>query len=145
MHGMELPFVFDNPDKISSMTGAGSDRAAIAPAMSSTGWHSPARQSQSLRDSSVGSVQSTTWRRCLVAARGPKMTPGAGAKGDGGRKGKQAGLTPRSHRWRYDQRAGMMSVVATGDGLPFAVIRAAASVPSIRSGKPCGDESGRHR
>jgi para-nitrobenzyl esterase len=36
MHGMELPFVFDHPDKISFMTGAGSDRAAIATAMSST-------------------------------------------------------------------------------------------------------------
>jgi para-nitrobenzyl esterase len=36
MHGMELPFVFDHPDKISSMTGTGSDRAAIATAMSST-------------------------------------------------------------------------------------------------------------
>jgi para-nitrobenzyl esterase len=36
MHCMELPFVFDHPDKISFMTGAGSDRAAIATAMSST-------------------------------------------------------------------------------------------------------------
>ncbi len=36
MHGMELPFVFDHPDKISFMTGAGSDRAAIATAMSTT-------------------------------------------------------------------------------------------------------------
>jgi para-nitrobenzyl esterase len=36
MHGMELPFVFDHPDKISFMTGAGSDRAAIAATMSST-------------------------------------------------------------------------------------------------------------
>jgi len=35
MHCMELPFVFDHPDKISFMTGAGSDRAAIATAMSS--------------------------------------------------------------------------------------------------------------
>jgi Carboxylesterase type B len=57
MHGMELPFVFDHPDKISFMTGAGSDRAAIATAMSSMGGIRPHRQSQSLRDSSVGSVQ----------------------------------------------------------------------------------------
>ena len=35
MHAMELPFVFDHPDKISFMTGSGSDRAAIATAMSS--------------------------------------------------------------------------------------------------------------
>jgi para-nitrobenzyl esterase len=35
MHCMELPFVFDHPDAISFMTGTGSDRAAIATAMSS--------------------------------------------------------------------------------------------------------------
>ncbi len=35
MHCMELPFVFDHPDKISFMTGTGPDRAAIATAMSS--------------------------------------------------------------------------------------------------------------
>jgi para-nitrobenzyl esterase len=35
MHCMELPFVFDHPDAISFMTGAGPDRAAIATAMSS--------------------------------------------------------------------------------------------------------------
>jgi para-nitrobenzyl esterase len=34
MHCMELPFVFDHPDKIAFMTGTGSDRAALATAMS---------------------------------------------------------------------------------------------------------------
>jgi para-nitrobenzyl esterase len=34
MHCMELPFVFDHPDKISFMTGTGSDRAALATTMS---------------------------------------------------------------------------------------------------------------
>ena len=34
MHGMELPFVFDHPDAISFMTGSGSDRYALAAAMS---------------------------------------------------------------------------------------------------------------
>ena len=34
MHCMELPFVFDHPDKISFMTGIGADRAALATAMS---------------------------------------------------------------------------------------------------------------
>jgi para-nitrobenzyl esterase len=34
MHGMELPFVFDHPDRISFMTGSGADRHALATAMS---------------------------------------------------------------------------------------------------------------
>jgi para-nitrobenzyl esterase len=34
MHCMELPFVFDHPDKIAFMTGTGADRAPIATAMS---------------------------------------------------------------------------------------------------------------
>ena len=35
MHGMELPFVFDHPDAIAFMTGAGADRYPLAAAMSS--------------------------------------------------------------------------------------------------------------
>ncbi len=42
MHGMELPFVFDHPDAISFMTGNGSDRYALAAAMSEA-WVSFAR------------------------------------------------------------------------------------------------------
>jgi para-nitrobenzyl esterase len=42
MHGMELPFVFDHPDKISFMTGTGADRFALAAAMSEA-WVSFAR------------------------------------------------------------------------------------------------------
>ena len=42
MHGMELPFVFDHPDAISFMTGAGADRYALAAAMSEA-WVSFAR------------------------------------------------------------------------------------------------------
>jgi para-nitrobenzyl esterase len=34
MHGMELPFVFNHPDKIQFMTGTGSDRTALAEKMS---------------------------------------------------------------------------------------------------------------
>ena len=34
MHCMELPFVFDHPDAISFMTGNGTDRYALAAAMS---------------------------------------------------------------------------------------------------------------
>jgi para-nitrobenzyl esterase len=34
MHGMELPFVFDHPDDLPSMTGTGSDLASLARAMS---------------------------------------------------------------------------------------------------------------
>jgi para-nitrobenzyl esterase len=42
MHGMEVPFVFDHPDAISFMTGTGSDRYALAAAMSEA-WVSFAR------------------------------------------------------------------------------------------------------
>jgi para-nitrobenzyl esterase len=42
MHGMDLPFVFDHPDAISQMTGTGSDRYALAAAMSQA-WVSFAR------------------------------------------------------------------------------------------------------
>ena len=42
MHSMELPFVFDHPDAISFMTGTGSDRYALAAAMSEA-WVSFAR------------------------------------------------------------------------------------------------------
>jgi para-nitrobenzyl esterase len=42
MHCMELPFVFDHPDAISFMTGSGTDRYALAAAMSEA-WVSFAR------------------------------------------------------------------------------------------------------
>ncbi len=42
MHSMELPFVFDHPDAISFMTGTGTDRHALAAAMSES-WASFAR------------------------------------------------------------------------------------------------------
>jgi para-nitrobenzyl esterase len=42
MHGMELPFVFDHPEALSFMTGSGTDRRALAAAMSEA-WVSFAR------------------------------------------------------------------------------------------------------
>ena len=70
MHGMELPFVFDHPDKISSMTGAGSDCAAIATAMSSA-WVAFAR-SGNPNHSGIppwAAFNPTTWQTMVFGSR----------------------------------------------------------------------------
>jgi para-nitrobenzyl esterase len=62
MHCMELPFVFDHPDAISSMTGTGADRRPLAAAMSEA-WVSFARTG-SPSHSGIPSwtpFNSTTW------------------------------------------------------------------------------------
>jgi hypothetical protein len=94
MHGMELPFVFDHPDKISFMTGAGSDRAAIATTMSST-WVAFARTGNPNHSGipSVGSVHPNTWPTMVFGSRTrPKMTPGARSERRWLPRGKEGGV-----------------------------------------------------
>ena len=98
MHGMELPFVFDHPDRIGFLTGTGAERAQLADTMSAawvafarTGnpnhsgipqWHpwTPTRWSTMVFDAATMAVDDP-WgeeRRAIQQARSRRSTPETG-------------------------------------------------------------------
>ena len=96
MHCMELPFVFDHPDKISSMTGAGSDRAAIATVMSST-WVAFARTGNPNHSGipQWAAFNPITWPTMVFGSRTrAEMTPGARSERQWRPRGKKGGVNP---------------------------------------------------